>query len=189
MLYGKKVILRPIDPDRDFGAGYTWINNYEVMGFLGGVCKPVTKQKEKEILQKMADDDESRIHFAVDDRSGRHVGFVGLYCINWEYGTAEAGGMIGDKMYWGIGYGTDALMLLLYYAFCHRNFRRISAGVIAFNKRSLGCARKCGFIVEGVKKKEMFKNGQYHDLIMLAVFRRGWMRLWRNYVKEQRKKS
>lgn len=183
MLKGKKVILRPVDIERDFERLLAWINDSHIVQFLGKPLKPVTRSKERELLEKMTGD-ESSVIFAIDTVDGRHIGMTGLHRISHFDGTAVTGTMIGDKRYWGQGYGTDAKMLLLWFAFRTLNLRRINSHVIAFNRRSIGCQLKCGYTIEGVKKREVYKNGKYHDLVMLAVFRRGWGKLWRAYNKK-----
>ncbi|MDO8500011.1 MAG: GNAT family protein [bacterium] len=182
MLRGKKVILRPIDIESDLKCFQRWVNDLDVVRFLGKPLKPVTKEKERELLQKLLCD-ESNIMFAIETFEGTHIGITGLHKISYFDGTAVTGTFIGDKRYWGVGYGTDAKMLLLWYAFKMLNLRRINSAVIAFNKRSLGCQLKCGYAVEGVKRKEVYKNGHYHDLVLLAVFRKGWMKRWREYQR------
>ena len=185
MLKGKKVILRPVDLEKDLDNFYDWINDFEVMKFLGKPYKPIPKDKEKELLQKMLSDD-SNVVFAIETSDGRHIGVTGLHKIAHFDGTAVTGTFIGDKNYWSRGYGTDAKMLLLWYAFNVLNLRRINSRVISFNKRSLKCQLKCGYKVEGVMKKEVWKNGRYYDLITLAVFRRDWSKIWQNYSKKGR---
>ncbi len=184
MLKGKKVILRPIDIEKDLDRFTRWINDPEVMKFLGKPFRPVTKEQEIEKL-KIILDDETNFFFAIDElRSGKHIGSTALQKVFHFDGTAIAGMMIGDQKYWGKGYGTDALMTLLRFAFFDQNLRRINTAAIAFNKRSIRMQQKCGLKVEGIKRKEVYKNGKYHDLVMLAVFRNDWLKLWKKYSKE-----
>jgi RimJ/RimL family protein N-acetyltransferase len=53
--------------------------------------------------------------------------------------------------------------------------------VYAFNKRSLRYNLKCGYKVEGVRKKQIFRNGKYHDEILIAVFKEDWLPIWERY--------
>ena len=183
MLRSKKVILRPVDVEQDLERCLGWINDHNVVQFLGKPLKPITREKELELLQKIASD-ESSVVFVIDTLEGTHIGITGLHRISHFDGTAVTGTMIGDKRFWGRGYGTDAKMLLIWYAFRVLNLRRINSHVMAFNKRSIKCQLRCGYRIEGVKRKEVYKNGRYHDLVMLAVFRRGWFKLWREYQKK-----
>jgi RimJ/RimL family protein N-acetyltransferase len=180
MLRGKKVVFRPLDIEKDLERCRQWMNDFETVSFLGKPFKPITREKEKELLQKIVNDESSAV-FAIDTFEGTHIGITSIHNISHFDGTAITGTIIGDKRYWGRGYGTDAKMLLLWYAFKVLNLRRINAQVISFNARSLRCQLKCGYAIEGIKKKEVYKNGRYHDLVVLAVFRQGWFRVWREY--------
>ncbi len=84
----------------------------------------------------------------------------------------------------GQGYGTEAKMLLLDYAFNTLNLRKVCSTVLAFNGRSQRYNEKCGYVVEGVQKAQVFRDGSYHDLILMAVFRDDWLPVWREYQKQ-----
>lgn len=183
MFKGKKVILRPINLEKDLDNFYKWIIDPEVMKFLGNALKPLTREEEFQELKRILGD-KSNFFFAIDElKSGKHIGSTALHKVYHFDGTATAGMMIGDKNFWGQGYGTDALMALLRFAFLDQNLRRINSAAIAFNKRSIRCQQKCGFIIEGVKRKEVFKNGRYHDLVMLALFKNDWLKRWRKHQR------
>lgn len=182
MLRGKKVILRPVDIEKDLDRCWQWLNDFEITQFLGKPHRPITREKERELLQSLIEK-ESSVVFAIDTFEDTHIGMTGLHNISYFDGTAVTGTLIGDKRYWSRGYGTDAKMLLLWYAFKVLNLRRVNSHVISFNARSLRCQLKCGYEIEGIKKKEVYKNGHYDDLIMLAVFRRSWFKRWHTYMK------
>ena len=59
--------------------------------------------------------------------------------------------------------------------------RRVSANAFEFNKRSIRIQEFAGFKREGVKRKAVFKNGEYHDVILLGMLREEW--------EEKRKKK
>lgn len=183
MLKGKKVVLRPLDIENDLERYFRWINDFEVTSFLGKPYKPIPKERERELLQKILSD-ESSVVFAIDTLDGVHIGITGLHHISHFDGTAITGTVIGDKNFWSRGYGTDAKMLLLWYGFTVLNLRRVSSRVAANNVRSIKCQLKCGYAVEGIWRKELYKNGRYHDIILLAVFRSGWMKRWHAYMRK-----
>ncbi|HQL34309.1 MAG TPA: GNAT family protein, partial [Treponemataceae bacterium] len=60
------------------------------------------------------------------------------------------------------------------FIFDQMNIRKIKLLVYAFNERAIKSYKKCGFIVEGIKKLEVYKNGAYHDEIEMALFRDDW---------------
>ena len=96
---------------------------------------------------------------------------------------ATTGALIGDKDYWGKGFGTDAKMILLDYAFNTLGLRKILSAVIDYNKRSLRYSLHCGYKIEGVRKKQIFRNGRFRDEFMLAVFKKDWLPIWRRYKR------
>ena len=77
------------------------------------------------------------------------IGDVGLDGVLWNHGDAFVGIGIGDREYWGKGYGTDAMRLILRYAFCELNLQRVSLNVFEYNPRAIRSYEKLGFIHEG----------------------------------------
>ena len=71
----------------------------------------------------------------------------------------------------------------LNYAFNTLNLRKICSSVLAFNKRSLKYNLHCGYKIEGRKRKQIFKNGKYWDEIILGLFKKDWLTIWKRYQK------
>lgn len=82
-----------------------------------------------------------------------------------------------------MGYGTDAKMTLLDYAFNTLNLHKMCSTVIAYNEASLHYSDKCGYILEGTRRKHIFKRGRYWDLIELGLFKKEWLPKWEIYQK------
>lgn len=180
-LKGKKTILRPLRKATDFELCLRWINDPEVNQYLL-VYFPVTEKKEKEWFERIANNP-NEIVLGIETLDGKLIGTMALVHINGKDRTASTGALIGEKEYWGKGCGTDAKMTLLNYAFNTLNLRKINSSVYAFNKRSLKYNLKCGYKVEGVRKKQLFRNGIYHDEIIIAVFKEDWLPFWKKYQK------
>jgi RimJ/RimL family protein N-acetyltransferase len=85
------------------------------------------------------------------------------------------------KEYWSRGYGTDAAMALLDYAFNRLNLRKVNSYFLAFNERSRRLHVALGMKQEGVRRKEDYFNGEYHDELLFGVFREEWEPAWRRY--------
>ena len=81
---------------------------------------------------------------------------------------------IGDKAYWGRGYGRDALRTLLDYAFRLRNFRRVHLTVNSTNERAMRAYRACGFVEEGRLRQHVWSDGCYIDLVHMGLLRDEW---------------
>ena len=84
--------------------------------------------------------------------------------------------MIGDKDYWGKGYGSDALKVLIRFIFEEVNIYKIKLNVFSFNKRAISCYKKLGFKEEGILKDELYRNGKYFDIIPMALFKEDFIK-------------
>lgn len=176
-LRGKKVNLRPLDKHSDLNKCLKWANDPDVRYFLS-LYLPISEQEEVKWFDK---EDETKIKLAIETRQGKFIGTITLIGIDYRNGIATTGTMIGEKEYWGKGYGTDAKMILLNYAFNVLNLRKIYSRVFAFNKRSVNYSKKCGYKTEGIFRQDRFINGKYVDVICLAVFKKDWLKIWQEY--------
>ena len=79
--------------------------------------------------------------------------------------------MIGNKTYWGKGYGTDALVTFLRFLFAQWNFHRISLDTWDENIRAIKAYQKVGFKLEGRQREARFVLGNYHDAILMGLLR------------------
>ncbi len=180
-LKGKKVILRPLNKETDLENCVRWMNDKEVIQYIY-LFLPMSFQQEEEWfdgLAKRKDD----IQLAIETLNGNYIGNISMG-ISWKDRVAGIGITIGEKEYWGKSYGTDAIMLLLEYAFNSLNLRKICLSVLNFNKRAQRVYEKCGFKKEGCLKEHVYKNGKYVDLIDMAVFKKDFLPLWEKYNKK-----
>lgn len=172
-LVGDRLVLRPVSV-RDVTPEYVrWMNDQEVVEFLETGFFPVTMAALRRYVASKADRSDVLFLAMVDRRTGRHVGNIKLEPIKWRYGTAEVGLLIGDKRYWGRGYGREALRLVLAHAFGKLNLRKVTAGVLAPNRPSLRMFLGLGFVVEGRQRAQAIVGGKPCDLILLGKFRKG----------------
>jgi len=180
----KRLYLRP-PTKQDIPAFLRWINDSEVTQFLQAYY-PIFEADELEWLDKLQKSKENIVFVIVDAKTKKPIGTMGIHRINWKDRIATTGALIGEKNYWGKGYGSEAKMLLLSYAFNTLNLRKICSAVISFNERSKAYSLKCGYKVEGVLKQHIFKNGRYWDEIQLAIFRKDWLPIWERFQKNGR---
>lgn len=165
---GKEVYLRPVI-EIDLPKLTVHINDEETNLFLVLVY-PLSPGQEREWYDKMQTD-KTKITFAiVENGTDELVGTIGMHDINHINGTASIGCALRKK-FWEKGYGTEAGKLLIEYAFNTLNLRKLNAGAYAFNKRSLALQKKLGFKEEGLLEKQVYRNGEYHDVVQLALFR------------------
>ncbi len=183
-LKGKRLYLRPV-LEQDLDKLVVWINDPEIRQFLASYL-PQSPQDEKQWLENMAKKKDTDLTFAIVlTENDEMIGVVGLHKIDHRSGTATTGTLIGRKDLWGKGYGSEAKMVLLDYAFGTLNLRKINTSVFATNPRSLKCQKKCGYQPEGVLKQQRRLNHEWIDEVLLAVFREDFLPLWQEFTKDK----
>ena len=184
-LEGKRVYLTPHSLDF-VDKCVRWVNDEKVRNFIT-LAFPTMRISEEAWIRSQADKKEREVCLIIVVKGDKPeddlpIGVISLSKISWIHGTATTGTIIGEREYWSKGFGTEAKMLLLKYAFLTLNLRKICSEVISYNGRSVAYARKCGYVDDGgPKKAHVFKNGAYHDMVQLAVFRESWIPLWEAY--------
>lgn len=109
------------------------------------------------------------------------IGTTGII-INKIHRKCSWGIFIGDKNYWGHGYGTDVLKTVLKYCFKKLKLNRVELGVFPHNPRGKRCYEKCGFKVEGIKRQAIKKNGKFIDEIIMGITKSDYKKLNKKYV-------
>jgi RimJ/RimL family protein N-acetyltransferase len=98
---------------------------------------------------------------AVDTLEGNHIGSVMYYDYDKSKKQAEIGIMIGDKSYWGQGYGTDTLTVLVSYLYSELKLDRIYLHTLSWNYRA-----QASFVKSGFKTVKPVKRGGQDFFLM-----------------------
>ncbi len=176
-LEGERVYLRPLDEETDLATCQRWINSPEIRPFIGSGDFPITRVGEKKFFEDANEASKSpkNVVLAIVRKDGNEfIGTIGLHDLDWVNRSAVTGTLIGDPTNRGQGFGTEAKMLLLEYAFNTLNLNRIGSAALDSNGRSLRYSEKCDYQVEGRTRQAIFKNGRYHDLIQLGILKNDW---------------
>ena len=175
MIRGEKVILRALEAT-DAERCHAWINDPEVIQFLH-MRYPVSLLAEEGWVSRERDP-LKELSLAVETTEGVHIGNCGLSGAGSVERAATLGIVIGDKQYWGQGYGTDTVLTLCGFGFNEMNLHRISLHVYESNPRAIACYEKCGFQREARLRQAFFRKGAYHDILVMGIledeFRAKW---------------
>jgi len=96
------------------------------------------------------------------------IGFGSIIYIDWINKSDHCPSMIGDRKYWSKGYGSEARLLLLDFAFSERGFNRIWALILENNIASRRMFEKCGYKTEGVLRQSIYKNGKFQNQVIMS---------------------
>jgi RimJ/RimL family protein N-acetyltransferase len=127
---------------------------------------------EKNLVEEQKDDELFLLIRTLHD--DRTIGFIGLDGISWTHGDAWIGIGLGDREDWGKGYGTDAMRILLRYAFEELNLHRLSLSVFEYNPRAIRSYEKVGFVIEGSARQFLNRDGKRYDMILMGILREEW---------------
>ena len=170
MYEGELVRLRAFD-NGDLMHCLSYSNDYEVMrGASGAILYPSTVEDEARTMGNSTSFTQGEYQFAIETLEKRQfIGKCGFVKINWKNRVGELAILIGEKQLHGRGYGADAIRTLCRFGFEEMNLHKIKATVFAFNEKALRCYEKCGFIREGLLKEEIFREGKYHDVVIMGL--------------------
>ncbi|MCG8569655.1 MAG: GNAT family N-acetyltransferase [Spirochaetes bacterium] len=164
-MVGKKCFLSPIFLE-DAEKITAYLNDLEVTNTLQIATKNISLFQEKEILPKLVKEHNYAI---VDLQTEKLLGICGFNDYNAIHRNCEIGLFIGNKDYWGKGYGEEAMCLLMDYGFRFLNLRNIMLRLYDFNNRGLKCYKKIGFKEIGRRRKAVMRNMQEADEIYMDI--------------------
>lgn len=176
-IYGKRIMLREyITSDIESIRG--WVNDHETTRMLDPsiFSYPHPYEKTKAFVDSNIENGGPAFIIA-NIETGEYIGQIDLMNINYRNRSAEIGIVIGIKRYRSLGYGSEAIKLLLEFAFNQLNLNRIEIRVFSFNEQGIRCYKKCGFIEEGCLRQAIYIDGEYHDIIILSVLREEFDRM------------
>jgi RimJ/RimL family protein N-acetyltransferase len=109
--------------------------------------------------------------------SDQIIGGIGLDGIRWTHRDCFVGIGLGDRTFWGKGYGTDAMRIILRYAFTELNLQRVTLDVFEYNQRGVRSYEKTGFVIEGRARGLILREGRRWDVIYMGILRDDWLKL------------
>lgn len=144
-----------------------------------GPSSLASERKIKEWFDKQAEEGfkPDRYSFSVRTLAeDKYIGFLGLW-VNLIHGEAWVGLGIGEREYWGKGYGTDMMKLCLQFAFMELGLERVSLGLHEYNPRALRSYEKSGFRMEGRTRGDIMREGRHSDTLWMGILRDEWLQM------------
>jgi len=189
-LRGRRVRLRQPAVEADLAARMEVPADPELRRMYGGSGDPppVSAERTRADLASYAEQDLAKErHFViaalawpdgrpVESTQGRYIGHVRLTVSSWHDRNARLSIGIYDRRFWSGGYGTEAMRLLLRYAFDDLGLHRVDLRVIDYNARAIRAYEKCGFVREGVLRESALVDGVWHDDVVMAILEREYRR-------------
>jgi UDP-4-amino-4,6-dideoxy-N-acetyl-beta-L-altrosamine N-acetyltransferase len=104
---------------------------------------------------------------------GKPIGIVSLSAINAAQKTADWAFYL-DPQVQGKGFGSLVEFWLLDHAFAEAGLEKLNCEVLQSNTAVIGMHQKFGFVLEGVRRQNILKDGQRLDVVLLGITRAEW---------------
>ncbi|MCL5097384.1 MAG: GNAT family N-acetyltransferase [Candidatus Omnitrophica bacterium] len=175
MIYGKRIRFRGAERS-DLPTFVRWVNDPEVLHGVS-MFQPMSLAREEKWFEAMLSRPPEEQVLVIEIKKGTKwmpIGTCGFHGINWRDSHAEMGILIGEKKYWGKGYGQEAMTLLMSHGFDTLNLHRLELKVFEDNPRAIHAYEKIGLVHEGRLRQAEYSDGAYKDVLLMGMLRSEW---------------
>jgi RimJ/RimL family protein N-acetyltransferase len=171
-LEGERIELRR-HVRANYGLYARWYGDPEIWHLTSWASSPLDRQAVEKLFQdrELSPVDDS---FAIHARDDEPVGVISLMNISDTNESAELSVIVGHPDDRHQGYGTEAIKLLLGYAFEELKLNRVGLSAFDFNGEALVAYEKLGFVVEGRYRQAIKRYSGFHDAILMSILKNEW---------------
>jgi RimJ/RimL family protein N-acetyltransferase len=187
MLVGKKVKLRAVE-EKDLNFCQSLYNDDHLRGLVVGWDFPISMHSQEKWFKSMSPQDKNNIRLIIETYDGTVIGLTGLWNIDWHNRNALTAIKLKGESLSGKGFGRDAIMLMNAYSFFDVGLVRLWGTILEYNIPSFNSyVKKSGWIVEGLLRKHIFRNGYFHNLYYVGCLIEDFLKVVdsRDYIPEK----
>ena len=152
---------------KDIHLFHTWSNDQSLASFIGPTI-PTSFVEQEDIFEKNHKNKNRSVLMIINSEKV----IVYLYLdFDWQNSKVELSIAIGEKDYQNKGLGKDAVLASLNLVFRKYLFNKCYLYAMCSNIRAIKLYEKCGFINEGVLRKDYQINGCYQDRVIMSILR------------------
>ena len=169
-LIGKNILLRTLASPDATQYYLSWLSDPEINKYLEMRFSPPKKVENLADYISFINNSTDSILLGIFLRvSDRHIGNIKLGPIDNNHRVGEIGFLIGDRLQWGKGYASEAILLLTEYAFGQLGLAKLTAGCYIENKGSLRALQKAGFKEEGRMLSQWESGSIRQDGLIMGI--------------------
>lgn len=168
MFVYKDIYLRPIE-EKDLenirklrNDPSTWINLTDVT-----LIDPVM---QKNWFNSLPQKYNSCRYFVVCKSKDKFIGLIRMDEIDWVNKSIRVGCDVAVNAR-GKGCGQLIMRMIKEYCFNYLNMHRLWLAVMEYNTKARHVYEKAGFKTEGRYRKAIYRNGKYHDYILMSLLK------------------
>lgn len=170
-LEGNNIYLRPVRPS-DAKSIYRYARHREISRYTY-VPYPYRLEDSYAFiksLRRWRKKRSSEVFGIIDTSSHRLLGLIGMHHIDKVNKRVEIGYWLG-KEHWRKGVTSEAVRLVVHYAFKEMKLQKVVARVWHPNIASAKLLQKCGFKLEGQLRRQTFRNHRWYDEFMFGILK------------------
>lgn len=167
MLKSKHITLTALRAG-DLPVMLDWINDREQV-LLNGPYRPVGESQHRQWFESIQSRGDVAIFAIRLLDTGELIGTCRLHAISPVHRSAELQIRLGDVSRRGKGYGTEAVSLLVGFAFKDLNLHRVYLHVFSSNAAAIRVYEKARFVREGVLRRAAYIDGEYVDVLVMGI--------------------
>ncbi|MFC7322082.1 GNAT family N-acetyltransferase [Halobacillus campisalis] len=178
MLKGEIVELRPVSRE-DLAHLYRWANDEKLTQQGSGSSAALQNNNPKEAIEAHYENNltshdmwtHGKVFIVYTLATDEVIGKCDFRQVNPITRSAEIGLNIGERSFWGKGYGQDIIKTMLKHLFYTLNVRRVQLDTWSGNHQAIRLYEKCGFKHEGKLRQNEFIDGEYYDTVLMGLLR------------------
>ncbi len=172
-LEGERIELRR-HARENYGLYARWYGDPEIWHLTSWAPEPLSHSAVERLFdarELSPTDDSFAIHLRNEEEP---VGVISLMNVSETNESAELSIILGHPDDRHQGYGSEAIELLLRYAFEERGLNRIGLSAFDFNGEAIAAYQKLGFAVEGRFRQAIKRRSGFHDAISMSILKSEW---------------
>ena len=175
-LVSDRIYLRGLE-ETDIDTNYfQWFNDIEICRYNSHHRFPNSRSRMQKYIDSVTQGSSNLVLAIVLKNNDQHIGNISLQNINYIDRNAELALILGEKDSWGHGFGKEACKLIMNHGFKELNLKRIYCATEERNVGMQRLAEKLGMIQEGIRRKAVYKDSEFRDVIEYGVLREEFFR-------------
>ena len=171
IIKGEHIYLKLLKVEEVTDDYVNWLNDSTINQYLESRFVRYTKESVKAYVKSFYGTKDKMLWGIFLVNNNLHVGNISFSEIKWNHRIGVVGIALGRRECFGKGYATEALQLIIEYAFKTLGLRRLEAGMYANNKASLNLFKKLGFKQEANLRKRYKYNAKYVDGLIVGLLK------------------
>jgi RimJ/RimL family protein N-acetyltransferase len=171
----ERLVIEPFNEKYLTERYVDWLNDPEVIRFSEQRFRTHTLESCRAYMNSFEGTPNYFWAFVTRESNSEHIGNINAY-VDTRNKVGDVGILIGEKNYWGKGYGLEVFMAIADYLFREDRIRKVTAGTVIANTGMVRIMERAGMQEDGRRIRQVVLDGQELDVVYAALFRDDWLK-------------